>query len=600
MSDTDTLHHLTNFISSHSQNSLPSLDSVLSSDGHTATLNGISFSAEVKHNIVLRNEKTLNCSLASLIILLLIGDPANVSYVVYRKTCVDHGVKDPIKVVDRSAVWETFFRGDTVDKQGTVTEDELPSQLQVMHESQEEPMTQEAQDSQRQVDSQDNKKRRYREGEKQRKREDESSNKHRRDLDKKDHRRSHESSAARHQEESTKKSRKERGPMTQEDLLKNLKTVVDKRELHSSEVIRHDPTSGFSQEGFSQHEEKSSQETYRKDFLLDGEHLSNTILPSSYYFSYNKEDEHHIIKVWLSAQGFNAEDIPKDILDKDRIDVEKIMSLEIPVGTSATILQCGMGVSAHLTNEGGGGKSGVHVGTNQKKKDFSMVLDMYNDMIKADEKQKRHQPSSRTSSATMAMNTSIPRPRALGKPIIIVPNAMTSPITLINSSLFFEKSTYMSRDAILKQNPTIRQPTGMVSISRRISPRLGGGLAHYEVMDNPAMKLTKDDWDRVVAVVAQGASWQFKGWKMKGASYSTTGGSSTDISPVDVFTKCFGFYIGFEGSPVPPEVLGWNVKKGMLSKDKRGMDSIVAASFWNGLDEWMRVHKPEYLPSEEK
>jgi len=41
------------------------------------------------------------------------------------------------------------------------------------------------------------------------------------------------------------------------------------------------------------------------------------------------------------------------------------------------------------------------------------------------------------------------------------------------------------------------------------------------------------------------------------------------------------------------------VKRGTLSRDKRGSDSVVAASFWHALDEWMSVHKPEYLPLEE-
>ena len=82
--------------------------------------------------------------------------------------------------------------------------------------------------------------------------------------------------------------------------------------------------------------------------------------------------------------------------------------------------------------------------------------------------------------------------------------------------------------------------------------------------------------------MALGAGWQFKGWKKE--------------SPVDVFTDSYGFYISFEGTPIPKELQGWSVKKGVLSKDKRGLDSVVYASFWNGLDEWMNVHKREYLP----
>jgi parafibromin len=392
-------------------------------------------------------------------------------------------------------------------------------------------------------------------------------------------------------EDAAKKQKKEKGPMTQEDLLKNLKTVVDKREVQS-EVAHIRP-------------ESSSSNT-----MHDGNHVvytSPVAVTEDHPWKHTaKEDEYNRIKISLSSKGYGADDIPKDVLDRDRVEVEKIMSLEIPVGTSATILQCGNGVSALLNTDGwtAVGKSVVSQ-SQSKKKDFSMVLDLYNELIKVDEK-KRHGDKTHPSTSSQrptkmgsSTTTQIPhpsksRPMVQGKPIIIVPNAMTSPITLVNASLFFEKSIYMSRDAILKQqSPGTRKPTGLIQVSRKISPRLGGGMVEYEVIDNPAMKLSKNDWDRVVAVIAQGASWQFKGWNMK-----VTSGSS-EVSAVDIFSKCFGFYIGFEGSPIPQEVMGWNVKKGMLSKDKRGMDSVVAASFWNGLDEWMSVHKPEYLPLEE-
>merc|ERR1712154_82673 len=117
-------------------------------------------------------------------------------------------------------------------------------------------------------------------------------------------------------------------------------------------------------------------------------------------------------------------------------------------------------------------------------------------------------------------------------------------------------------------------------------------MGTYEIMDNPKRHLKNpSDWARVVAVVAQGESWQFKGWKVGWADSKQRGVDS----PVGVFSKCFGFYVGFEGAPIPQELSGWNVKKGHLSRDKRGLDGVVFAQFWNGLDEWMNVHKRELL-----
>ena len=61
----------------------------------------------------------------------------------------------------------------------------------------------------------------------------------------------------------------------------------------------------------------------------------------------------------------------------------------------------------------------------------------------------------------------------------------------------------------------------------------------------------------------------------------------------------FGFFISMEGEPIPINLTKWNVIKSKLNRDKRGLDSVAYASFWNHLDEWMLVHKPEYLPQEE-
>jgi len=290
-----------------------------------------------------------------------------------------------------------------------------------------------------------------------------------------------------------------------------------------------------------------------------------------------EEEEHLAIQACLSVAGYDATKVSKEVLEKDRAEVnEKIASLEIPVGDSATILRCG----ATATNTSSKRKA---VATSSDK-NFARVLELYAESVKQSRSVKRDPKRSRTGDPLGSAKKSN---KPIGKPIIIVPNAMTSPITLINSMRFFQNSQFVPREIAVK-SLSGPKPTS-VTVKRTVSSRLGGGTIEYEIVDNPDRKLkSPSDWDRVVAVIAQGAAWQFKNWSMV---------RGREANPVDVFSKAFGYYIGFEGAPIPKELQGWNVKKGYLSKDKKGLDTVVYGSFWNGLDEWMSVHKRDYLPA---
>ena len=88
----------------------------------------------------------------------------------------------------------------------------------------------------------------------------------------------------------------------------------------------------------------------------------------------------------------------------------------------------------------------------------------------------------------------------------------------------------------------------------------------------------------MVAVIALGQSWQFKDWL---PGYN---------SPALLFDKVYGYFVSLEGDKLPAEIAGWAVHQSKLNRDKRGLDQVSHATFWNGLDEWMRVHKAELLP----
>jgi parafibromin len=261
----------------------------------------------------------------------------------------------------------------------------------------------------------------------------------------------------------------------------------------------------------------------------------------------------------LSCEGFG---VTPEVLAQYKEQSQIIASNEIPVGNSASILKAAAG------------------------KDLSRILKLYMDTL--------HPPKSSKSSASSSGNNAQSggtkktwRAHLVGqKPVIIVPKGMTAPITLINAHEFFANSKFVPRDEMTKKGVTARNvPT---TFSRRVGQRMGGGLMEYELMDNPKVKLrTAKDWERVVAVLAFGASWQFKDWP---AHYS---------HPVRLFGSVFGFYVGMEGAKVPQELQGWSVVQQKLNRDKRGLDSVTYASFWNGLEEWMALHKSELLPQQE-
>lgn len=285
-------------------------------------------------------------------------------------------------------------------------------------------------------------------------------------------------------------------------------------------------------------------------------------------------------------------------------------AMEIPVGDSASVLRAGAGgevaggvveTTAVSSPVGGGDGGGV------RRRDFARVLEIYQEVAAAEERAKRAAaaassssskrrpppppvPSSSSrgkaqssSSSSPAAAASSSRTPVAGNPIIVVPNAMTSVITMINAGTFLGKEgTYLSREQAMN-NPGAGKRGGSVTMTRKLAPRLGGAEITYEIIDNPSTRLKKDEWDRVVAVICQGASWQFKGWR-----YS---------DPVDLFSRTFGFYVGLEGAAVPSELQGWNVKIGKVSRDRRGLDNVCLASFWNGLEEFMAVHKQDFIKS---
>uniref|UniRef100_H2ZI58 Cell division control protein 73 C-terminal domain-containing protein n=1 Tax=Ciona savignyi TaxID=51511 RepID=H2ZI58_CIOSA len=161
-----------------------------------------------------------------------------------------------------------------------------------------------------------------------------------------------------------------------------------------------------------------------------------------------------------------------------------------------------------------------------------------------------------------------PLKRVSRTPIILIPAATTSLITLYNAKDFISTAQKKS-EGMRRDNEVL------------IQRRKGDATVPYRVIDNISKLLSHDDWDRVVGVFVQGPSWQFKGWPWL----------LQDGSPVDIFAKIQAFHLKFVEQKLETNISKWNVHVLQLSETKRHMDRAALLKFWEVLDKYMTKHK---------
>lgn len=110
-------------------------------------------------------------------------------------------------------------------------------------------------------------------------------------------------------------------------------------------------------------------------------------------------------------------------------------------------------------------------------------------------------------------------------PIIVIPAATSSLITMFNAKDVLQELKYISADEKKSQGCPRENE---ILLQRR---KEANTTVPYRIIDNPA-KLTSQEWDRVVAVFVMGPAWQFKGWPWDG-------------NPVEIFSKSMYLYISY-------------------------------------------------------
>uniref|UniRef100_A0A8C5Y8R8 Parafibromin n=1 Tax=Microcebus murinus TaxID=30608 RepID=A0A8C5Y8R8_MICMU len=174
------------------------------------------------------------------------------------------------------------------------------------------------------------------------------------------------------------------------------------------------------------------------------------------------------------------------------------------------------------------------------------------------------------------------RKRVSRIPIIIIPTATTSLITMFNAKDILQDLKFVPSDEKKKQG--CQQQNGTLIHRRKDQLQPGGAAVSvtvpYKIVDQP-FKLMPQEWDRVVAVFVQGPAWQFKGWP-----WLLPGGS-----PADIFAKIKAFHLKYDEVRLDPNVQKWDVTVLELSYYKRHLDRPVFLRFWETLDRYMVKHK---------
>jgi parafibromin len=312
-------------------------------------------------------------------------------------------------------------------------------------------------------------------------------------------------------------------------------------------------------------DDKSAKKKKPKSALVTNEQLFSNLkdVVDKRQIHHETETEEEITKA-LSTQGF---DVTPELLQEHKETTHTILANEIPVGDSSSILRAA-----------------------NPRKDLSRVLEIFLETMAPPKSSSSSSKPSKPTSSSSRSSTAPQSPRKptksylIGKkPVIVVPKGMTAPITLMNAHALFCDSKFEPRDVLMKQGRHRNPPTTFTR-NVRLPGMSGTSLVEYEIVDNPKKLGDPREWERIVAVVVLGQSWQFKDWP------------NPYNNPVHLFSRTMGFHIALEGDKIPPESMAWAIERGKLNREKRGLDSVTYAKFWNGLDHFMSVHKRELLP----
>ena len=149
-------------------------------------------------------------------------------------------------------------------------------------------------------------------------------------------------------------------------------------------------------------------------------------------------------------------------------------------------------------------------------------------------------------------------------PIILIPSAASSIITISNVKPFLQECKYINP----RELPSSLKDD-LVTIEKKFD-KIHRPI-RFLVVNNTRMFTKPEYWDRVVAVFTTGHTWQFNSYQWN--------------TPQELFQHCKGYYFYFNGDVIPQHVQQWNVERVELDRNRRFKDVEIVRYFWNNLEQ---------------
>ncbi|KAK5780354.1 Cdc73p PWA37_002685 [Arxiozyma heterogenica] len=149
-------------------------------------------------------------------------------------------------------------------------------------------------------------------------------------------------------------------------------------------------------------------------------------------------------------------------------------------------------------------------------------------------------------------------------PIILIPSAASSIITISNIKPFLQECKYINPREL---SSSLRDD--LVTIEKKFDKI--NKTIRFLVVNNTRMFTKPEYWDRVVAVFTTGHIWQFNNYQWN--------------TPQELFQHCKGYYFYFNGDVIPQHVQQWNVERVELDRNRRFKDVEIVRYFWNNLEQ---------------
>ena len=161
--------------------------------------------------------------------------------------------------------------------------------------------------------------------------------------------------------------------------------------------------------------------------------------------------------------------------------------------------------------------------------------------------------------------------------VLLVPSAITSIVNMLNARQLLDDAEFIGA-AELKAGGAIKESS--ITVKHTFDD---GSTVQLLVLDKPD-KLTPAEWKNVVGCIAQGSTWQFKGWPFKGGE-------------TEIFAKMCGFYVRFSDEVPNQRSKGWAVTNLVFSRERSRKHEVgvMMTTFWAKLHQFMKMHKPHLL-----